>query len=519
MLALIKKLQDQLATVSKAEGPKGEKGERGERGPAGPQGVQGIRGPAGERGSDGLMGPPGNPGEDGEDGVGVESVSQAADGDLIFHLSDGTEAAVEFPVGLLSASQGYGDTTVYHQSGSSDATNSVLNTFAAVDGTQTAYTYVASKDDLPEPVGGVHTLLPDHTYFFTGTVDLMGGRMVGGYNTCILGASSENAFITSTGLSAGTPLFYSERTTPIRHVTFFDVDTGFEFQDVHPEPLALDWTGVNFTNIPNVGLINGCDNWIYTKGAFLSSKGLVIDGTSGTVSIADSLLAGPGSAGSIVEVAATATITRRFRVIYSSVIAFGATTGLDVNASATVPTEGFILDTVNFGGGSTYLPGLGTTSNNSLFSNCNGIVNTAVNGQAYMRNNATATTVSSSNTFYKVAGTTLASADNAKYTHTSNRLTNAAAVERKFLIQCHLSFTSGSNNVCEFGFYDSKLGAIREPSRTTGTANSSGRLENLSFSCVVQHSSGDYIEIWGANTTSTSNITVESLNLIITEIQ
>lgn len=121
VLALIKRIQDQLAEVSKAEGPKGDKGERGERGPAGPQGVQGIRGPAGERGSDGLMGPPGNPGEDGQDGVGVESVSQAADGDLIFHLSDGTEVAVEFPVGLLGASQGHGDTTVYHQAtGSTD---------------------------------------------------------------------------------------------------------------------------------------------------------------------------------------------------------------------------------------------------------------------------------------------------------------------------------------------------------------------------------------------------------------
>ena len=52
------------------------------------------------------MGPPGNPGEDGEDGVGVESVSMAADGDLIFHLSDGTEVAVELPLGLLRPSEG-----------------------------------------------------------------------------------------------------------------------------------------------------------------------------------------------------------------------------------------------------------------------------------------------------------------------------------------------------------------------------------------------------------------------------
>lgn len=106
VLALIRQLQEQVSNISKAEGPKGEKGERGEQGPAGPQGVQGIRGPAGERGSDGLTGPQGAAGQDGEDGVGVESVSMAADGDLVFTLSDGTELAVELPLGLLGASEG-----------------------------------------------------------------------------------------------------------------------------------------------------------------------------------------------------------------------------------------------------------------------------------------------------------------------------------------------------------------------------------------------------------------------------
>jgi hypothetical protein len=297
------------------------------------------------------------------------------------------------------------------------------------------------------------------------------------------------------------------------------VDTCLDIGQAANAPLALDWTGVNFANIPNIGTIKDSDNFVYTKGALLSAQGLVFDGTTGTISIADSLLQGTGAAGSIVEVAATATITRRFRIIYSSVIAFGATTGVDVNASATIPTESFILDTVNFGGGGTYLPGVGTASNLSLFGGCKGIVNTAVNGQMYMLNNATATTIAASSTFYKVAGATTASADNAKYGHTSNRLTNEAEVQRKYLITCHLSFTSGSNNQCEFGFYDSKLGAIRTPSRTKGTANSSGRLENMSFSCVVQHSIGDYIEIWCSNLSSTANITVEDMNVLVTELQ
>jgi hypothetical protein len=487
-------------TVTKQQGPKGDKGDKGEQGIRGLQGVPGIKGDPGAPGKDGKDG------EDGKDGVGVDDAYIAADGNLVIVLSDGSEV----DVGPLTVGR-EGNNYYSIQAGSASSSSDT--------GTLSAITYVSSLGDLPTPSGGVITLLADHTYYFIGTVDLAGNRMVGALNTCILGSSSENAFITSTGLGTGVALFTSEWTTPIRHVSFKDVDTCLAISGATNAPLALDWTGVNFVNIPHVGTINTCDNFIFNKGSFLGAQGLVFTGSVGTFSIADSLLRGLGSAGSLVEINAGATITRRFRVTYSSVVAFGSTTGLDVSDSATINTESFILDTVSFSGGSTYLPGVSTSSNKSLFSNCTGIVNTSVNGQAYMRNNSTATTVSALNTFYKITGTTTPSADNAKYDHSNNRLTNAAAVERKYLIQCTLSFTSGTNDVCEFGFYDSKLGAIREPSRTTGTANSAGRLENLTLACVVQHSSGDYIEMHCANTSSVADITVDSLNLLITEIR
>jgi len=127
--------------------------------------------------------------------------------------------------------------------------------------------------------------------------------------------------------------------------------------------------------------------------------------------------------------------------------------------------------------------------------------------------------VSATNTFYKVLGTTTASADNAKYTHTNNRLTNDASIRRKYLIHCSLSFNSGNNHVCKFGFYDSVLSAIRTPSRTKGTANGSGRADSVSFSCVVSHIQGDYLEIHCANNTSAQNITVSDMNFLITEIK
>jgi hypothetical protein len=115
LLALLKNLQDKVNTVTKQIGPQGPIGETGAVGPtgdSGAQGIQGERGPAGERGSDGLSGPQGADGPIGETGVGVQSVSQAADGDLVFTLTDGTEEVVELPYGLQGPSKGDGTTRV-----------------------------------------------------------------------------------------------------------------------------------------------------------------------------------------------------------------------------------------------------------------------------------------------------------------------------------------------------------------------------------------------------------------------
>lgn len=376
--------------------------------------------------------------------------------------------------------------------------------------------FVSTKDDLPTASGGVITLADNVTYFITTDLDLTGDRLVGGSDTAIIGGSSENCTITSTGLGVGVALFTTAYTTPIRHISFTDVDTALDI-DGNARTVALDWTGVNFVNVPNIGIIDNCDNWIFTKGAFLNSKGLVFTGTIGTIGVNASIFVGDGAVGNIIELDASCIVTRRFRIIYSAVVAFGSTVGVDVDASATIPTEGFILDTVNFSGGSTYLGGLDNTSNKSLFIRCVGITNTSVNGQMYMQSNATATTISDTTNFFKVAGTTTASSDNEKYTETDNRLTNNASIERKYLIQCTLSFNSGNNNVCEFGFYDSKLAAVRTPSRTKSTANSAGRAESITFGCVVQHSDGDYIEIHAKNTTGANDITVTDMNVVITE--
>ena len=361
------------------------------------------------------------------------------------------------------------------------------------------------------------TLTDNATYFITDTVDLLGYRLVGGQNTTILGGSSENCRIKSTGLSASTALISSEWSLPIRNITI-EHGTALNLDATANANQALDWFGVNFTDCAIIGTIKNYNNFVMNDSAFLNSQGLTFDGTFGTIAFGNTLFDNRTSGTSII-LPATLTVTRRFRIIYSSFVCLSGETGINVNASATIPDEKYILDTVNFSGGGTYLTGITDTSNKALFTLCVGIANTNVNGQLYMQNNATVTTVASANVFYKVLGTTTASSDNQKYLHSNNRLTNDAIIPRKFLIQCNLSFTSGSNNVCQFGFYDSVLATVRTPSKTKATANTSGRAENVSFNCVVTHKQGDYLEIHASNTSGANNITVTDMNFVITEIK
>ena len=115
-------------------------------------------------------------------------------------------------------------------------------------------------------------------------------------------------------------------------------------------------------------------------------------------------------------------------------------------------------------------------------------------------------------TFYKVLGSTLDSPDNSKVTTSNNNIMIDATIERKYRIDCTLSFNSNNNNVCSFGFYDSALGAIRQPSIQSSTANSSGRSENITLFCFANRKELDYFEVWCTNNTATNNITVTDMN-------
>lgn len=371
---------------------------------------------------------------------------------------------------------------------------------------------VSSLSDLPNPVGGVITLEDFYSYYILIDLDLDGDRIQLGENTCIFGVSSENSSITSTGLGVGVPLITGSYSFPLFSISIKDVDTAFDL-DGTGNTMALDWTGVNIVNVNNIGVITTASNFIFDKGTFAESMNLEFDGTIGTIAINNSLLRSDGTVGNIVKLRDTLTLNTRFRIIYSSIIVTGSSVGLNVSNTASIGVERYILDVVNFSGGGTYLSGVTHTSNKSLFTRNNGIINSSELSVYSMQANATPTVVASTGLEYKVLGTTTSDSITSKFTNTNNRATYTGAIARFFTVTSTMSVTSGNNN--QIGGYIAKNGTVIPSSEVYITTNGAGRAENLVIQTIVQLSQNDYIEIFIENSTAVTNITVSSLNVII----
>lgn len=378
--------------------------------------------------------------------------------------------------------------------------------------------FISDWVDFPRPVSGAITLEDDFTYYISGEVDLQGNYLVGGQNTALIGGSSENSRLKSTGLSASIGLLTSEWSITIRDITLDGVSGGklLDLDASGNANQALDWRNVNFENTDNIGLIANYNNFVGETIGILGAAGWVFDETVGTIAFANTLFSGTAT-GTIIEVPSTAVISRRFRVIYSAVVVPTGGTGFDVSTSASIPVEGYIFDTCNFAGGGTYLAGFDYTSNVARFEGNRGITNTAVVSGYYMQGNATDTVISATATPVKVLGTTTETAISQKFDNTtSNRALYEGAIPRNFEVQIVFSLSSGNNN--KIGFYVAKNGTELSESETYVTTDSGGRLENGYVQVLVSLEGGDYIEAFVENDTATNDVLVDSMNLIIKEV-
>jgi hypothetical protein len=375
--------------------------------------------------------------------------------------------------------------------------------------------FVSSKSDFPAASAGVITLLNGISYFITTTVDLMGDRIVCGQNTVILGASSENCYLKSTGLSASTALITSVYSLPIRNISFTH-DKVFDL-DGDGVTTALDWFGINFVNCASVGTIKDYSNFVMGDSAFLNASGMTFDGSIGTIAFGNCLF-DTSTGGTAIILPSTLTVSRRFRIIYSSFVTLSGETSISVNASAVISDERYILDTVNFSGGGTYISGVNQTSNKTLFTNCVGIANTSTRGFYYMVNNTTNTPIGAPNVnvWVKALGTTTADSNNSKFTHLDNRLTYTGAFNTSFLVTVNAAVRAGASNQ-NISIGIAKNGTILTNSEMTIRTSTSNQEHPGSTQYQIDLVTNDYVELFVKNTNST-DVRVSDLNFSVVKI-
>jgi hypothetical protein len=385
----------------------------------------------------------------------------------------------------------------------------------------TSVVFVDAPGDLPAVSGGVHTLAANATYIISGTVDLLGNRIVCGDNTTIIGAgSSENCRLKSTGLT-GTALITSAYSLPMRSLTI-EADVALALDGTGTPTAALDWFGVNFTDCGTTGTIANYSNFIATDCAWLNSGALTFDGTIGTVGFSSCIFS-PAATKTALAVAATATVTRRFRIIYSAFVVTSGMTGINFHASATVPDEGYILDTVNFGGGGTSTTGVAYTSDKARWVACVGVTNTVAVASMFMKNNAVATDIIVQGDRYPMAGVTQFAALSQRFEHVlaDNAVRYISAVPRRVKAQVSFSIEGPNNNI--IGVYIGKCtsGNGLDPdadriSESEVYVTTSGARPDAGFvQALVDVADGDKLYIIVQNTSGTGDVTVNFMNMIV----
>ena len=345
------------------------------------------------------------------------------------------------------------------------------------------------------------------TYIIEGEVDLNGLNIVAGRNVSIFGYGPENCILKSTGLE--TAFINSACNIQIQNVTI-SAKIALNLDASTNPGSAIDWFKVNFLNCETIGTVKSYDNFIGLVLGFLNSDGLSFDGTIGTIGIESSIFTGTGNGVSVI-LPASLTITRRIRIIYSAFVVFGSQIGIKYEG-ATIPNEGFILDTVNFSGGGVYLDGITESNNKSLISNTKGVDNSANIGQLIIEGNAVPTVITK-NVYTKGEGASIAGPYVEKFVHASGRLQYEGALTGYFKITTVISLFSGNNNV--IGIRIAKNGIVNESVTQKTTTSGAGRSENVVFSDIESLSPGDFVEIYITNQTASNNVTVENLNMII----
>jgi hypothetical protein len=132
-------------------------------------------------------------------------------------------------------------------------------------------------------------------------------------------------------------------------------------------------------------------------------------------------------------------------------------------------------------------------------------------GEYYLGVTPTATVITTTGQYEKVAGNTV-EGTLSNFTHpSSNRLTYTGTATRKFFVSAALAFHGDSTD--EYNFVIYKSGVEVGSSSISVTGKGTNDLAHVSSQCIVDLTNTNYIEVFVTNTSTVADLTVDFMNV------
>lgn len=517
ILALLKRLQDKVNSISKQVGPKGDQG------PAGKDGVsiKGEKGDTGEMGvgQDGRDGEEGPAGKDGEDGVGISGVTLGIDDSIIFQLSNGDEASVELPL-----IQGSGDTIINKISGGSGGSGEG-------SATTTKRVIVTTAADFP-------TVLDSTVqYFIDGTVDMgtrsleipAGGIHLHGYDLelSVLSSTADNYTMFTSPVGGSGDVLGSDFAITVSGTNsqVYDIVDSNGFH-------AIEFAALNYIDCTSLGTIDSYRQGLETgSGRFGGSPSLTLKGPwVGGFRITTSIVRGldAGMTEPLFKAGAGFTMASRFLTDINVDLPAGAAL-LDFSPAnfanpSTVQLQGCIVTRVGVSDptDTNLTPNIVEKDLAASFKNNQGLSNTHPGG-GYKVTTEVATVVSVIDTYYTLAGTTSGEHLQHFSSPTDGQIRNDGNNPREFTVFADMTVEGTANDDLSLRLmkYDASAATAVEVSTQRRPVNNLSGGRDVAFFSMLTHVAldiGDYIYLTVANHSGTGNVTAElDSRLMVTE--
>lgn len=366
---------------------------------------------------------------------------------------------------------------------------------------------IQSAADFPAPVDGVITLTAGTTYEINGTIVLTSKINLNGCYLMGMDANNDKlVYVSGSG-----ELFTGTKGGTVKTLTLVANTTGAKL-------FNLD-LGASENLIVRDAIIASCKDVGRVKGGYIvffsvinyagNTNGIIYENNSNL--FIDNAAWFPTNGGTFEKLVGTFGVIEKLGGFFQPMSASSAI-GFDISEITSIADAGILKNTAFLGTGTRVngsfsykweveAPGLTSEKDD------------VATGNLYLTS-STSTSFAGTNIPTKVLCTTTAVGLFRVSSPINNRLVYTGTKTRRFAVISSLSVTSQSANKY-FSFYVYKNGVKLPESEQAMRLSTGVDKGSLTISCTVELSTNDYIEIWAANTSDASSMTVETLNLTI----